>query len=57
MWVRDAAYTVDALLRLGLHEEVQAAVTFLLRCARATAPDLKSSTPLRRRRAGHRGRR
>ena len=41
MWVRDAAYTVDALIRLGLHAEVHAAVRFLLRCARSTAPDLK----------------
>ncbi len=41
MWIRDAAYAVDALLRLGLHAEVQAAVTFILRCARSTTPDLK----------------
>ncbi|MEU4244724.1 glycoside hydrolase family 15 protein [Actinoplanes sp. NPDC026619] len=41
MWTRDTAYTVDALIRLGLHAEVQAALTFLLRCARDTAPDLK----------------
>ena len=41
MWIRDASYTIDALLRLGLHAEVQAAFTFILRCARSTAPDLK----------------
>ncbi|MFI6073987.1 glycoside hydrolase family 15 protein [Actinoplanes sp. NPDC051343] len=47
MWVRDAAYTIDALLRLDLHQEVHAAVTFLLRCARATDPDLKVFYSLR----------
>lgn len=41
MWVRDAAYTIDSLLRLQLHQEVHSAVTFLLRCARSTDPDLK----------------
>ncbi|GAB1692902.1 glycoside hydrolase family 15 protein [Krasilnikovia sp. M28-CT-15] len=41
MWVRDAAYTVDAMLRLHLHEDVHAAVTFLLRCTARTAPDLR----------------
>lgn len=41
MWIRDASYTVDALLRLGLHAEVQAALTFILRCTRSTTPDLK----------------
>jgi GH15 family glucan-1,4-alpha-glucosidase len=41
MWVRDTAFTVDALIRLGLHAEVHAALTFLLRCVRSTAPDLK----------------
>jgi GH15 family glucan-1,4-alpha-glucosidase len=47
MWVRDAAYTIDALLRLNLHQEVQAAITFLLRCARSTDPDLKVFYTLR----------
>jgi GH15 family glucan-1,4-alpha-glucosidase len=41
MWVRDTAFTVDALIRLGLHAEVHAALTFLLRCVRSTAPHLK----------------
>lgn len=41
MWVRDAAYTVDALIRLGLHPEVHAAIRFLLHCVRSTTPDLK----------------
>jgi GH15 family glucan-1,4-alpha-glucosidase len=41
MWVRDASFTVDAFLRLGLHEEVHAALTYLLSCIRATTPGLK----------------
>lgn len=40
MWVRDSSFTVDALMKLGLHEEVQAAVSFLLGALRRTAPDL-----------------
>jgi len=38
MWVRDASFTVDAFLHLGLHEEVQAAVTWPLGAVRRTAP-------------------
>jgi GH15 family glucan-1,4-alpha-glucosidase len=41
MWVRDTAFTVDALIRLGLHSEVHAALAFLLRCVRSTTPYLK----------------
>jgi GH15 family glucan-1,4-alpha-glucosidase len=40
MWVRDSSYTVDALMELGLHEEVQSAVSFLLSAIRRTAPNL-----------------
>jgi GH15 family glucan-1,4-alpha-glucosidase len=40
MWVRDSSYTLDALMQLGLHEEVQLAVSFLLSAIRRTAPDL-----------------
>jgi GH15 family glucan-1,4-alpha-glucosidase len=40
MWVRDSSYTVDAFMELGLHEEVQSAVTFLLDVIRRSAPDL-----------------
>lgn len=40
MWVRDSSYTVDAFMELGLHEEVQSAVTFLLDVIRQSAPDL-----------------
>jgi len=41
MWIRDASFTVDAFLNLGLHEEVQGAVTWLLRSVRSTTPGLK----------------
>jgi len=41
MWVRDASFTIDAFLRLGLHEEVQAALTFILHCVRSSAPHLR----------------
>jgi len=40
MWVRDASFTVNALIALGLHEEVQASVERLLGTVRRTAPDL-----------------
>ncbi len=40
MWVRDSAFTVDALINLGLHEEVQGAVSYLLEVVRESAPDL-----------------
>ncbi len=40
MWVRDAAFTVDALINLGMHEEVQSAVTWLLGTITKTAPDI-----------------
>jgi GH15 family glucan-1,4-alpha-glucosidase len=40
MWVRDTSFVADSLLALGLHEEVQAVVNWLLGTIRATAPDL-----------------
>jgi GH15 family glucan-1,4-alpha-glucosidase len=40
LWVRDAAFTLNALINLGLDEEVQAAISFLLRTIRASEPDL-----------------
>lgn len=40
MWVRDSSFTIDALMNLRLHEEVQAAVSFLLAAIGGTAPDL-----------------
>jgi GH15 family glucan-1,4-alpha-glucosidase len=39
-WVRDSAFTLDALMRLGLPEQVQESFSFLLRAVRRTAPDL-----------------
>lgn len=39
-WVRDAAYTLHSLLRLGEQEDVHAAVSWLLRLARAQSPEL-----------------
>ncbi|MCU7726264.1 glycoside hydrolase family 15 protein [Actinoplanes sp. KI2] len=41
MWVRDAAFTVDALLGLRLEAEAHAALSFLLRCISSTGPELK----------------
>ena len=40
-WVRDSAFTLDALLRLGLPEQVQESFACLLRAVRQTAPDLR----------------
>jgi GH15 family glucan-1,4-alpha-glucosidase len=42
MWVRDASFTIDAFLSLGLHAEAQAAVQWLLGAVRGSAPELKS---------------
>ena len=40
-WVRDSAFTLDALMRLGLPEQVQECFGCLLRAVRKTAPDLR----------------
>ena len=40
MWVRDAAFTIDALMRLGLPEQVHESFCCLLRAVRLTKPDL-----------------
>jgi GH15 family glucan-1,4-alpha-glucosidase len=40
-WVRDSAYTLDALMRLGLPEQVHDSFTFLLGATATTAPDLR----------------
>jgi GH15 family glucan-1,4-alpha-glucosidase len=40
-WVRDSAFTLDALMRLGLPEQVQQSFACLLRAVRPTAPDLR----------------
>ncbi|MEO6957923.1 MAG: glycoside hydrolase family 15 protein [Antricoccus sp.] len=39
-WIRDAALTIDALVVLGLQEEVHAAVSWLLHAIRDNGPDL-----------------
>jgi GH15 family glucan-1,4-alpha-glucosidase len=41
MWVRDAAFTLDALMRLGLPETVHESFCCLLRAVKTTAPDLR----------------
>ena len=40
-WVRDSAFTLDALMRLGIPEQVQESFACLLRAVRETAPDLR----------------
>jgi GH15 family glucan-1,4-alpha-glucosidase len=40
-WVRDSAYTLDALMRLGLPEQVHDSFAFLLDAVQTTAPDLR----------------
>jgi GH15 family glucan-1,4-alpha-glucosidase len=40
-WVRDSAFTLDALMRLGIPEQVQESFGCLLRAVRTTAPDLR----------------
>ncbi len=40
-WVRDSAFTLDALMRLGLPEQVHESFSCLLRAVRETAPDLR----------------
>ena len=40
-WVRDSAFTLDALMRLGIPEQVQESFACLLRAVRQTAPDLR----------------
>nr|WP_240188260.1 glycoside hydrolase family 15 protein [Nakamurella flavida] len=39
-WIRDTAYTLNALFRFGLQEETHAAVSWLLRTMRRHGPDL-----------------
>ncbi|MBA8815236.1 GH15 family glucan-1,4-alpha-glucosidase [Microbacterium halimionae] len=39
-WVRDLAYTANALVHFGLREETHAAVSWLLRSIRESGPDL-----------------
>lgn len=39
-WVRDSSFALDAFIRLGLHEEVHGAVSWLLRAIRDNGADL-----------------
>lgn len=39
-WVRDASFMIDSLTRLGLSEEVDASLGWLLRAVQRTAPDV-----------------
>ncbi|HVT64006.1 MAG TPA: glycoside hydrolase family 15 protein [Mycobacteriales bacterium] len=41
MWVRDCAFTIDALLTLRLNDEAQAAVQWMLGALRRTEPELQ----------------
>jgi GH15 family glucan-1,4-alpha-glucosidase len=41
MWVRDAAFTIDAMLTLDLHDEAHAAVKWILGALRRTSPELR----------------
>jgi GH15 family glucan-1,4-alpha-glucosidase len=41
-WVRDASFALDAMIRLGLSEEVHAALSWLLRAVQHTAPDVRA---------------
>ncbi len=40
-WIRDGALTIDAFASLGMHEEVHACLSWLLKTVRSTAPDLR----------------
>lgn len=40
-WVRDTAYTVDAFIRCGLHEEIHAALVWLLATVRRHGPRIR----------------
>ena len=45
-WVRDAAYTLDALLALGRREDAHASLSWLLDRIATTAPEIKPLYPL-----------
>ncbi len=46
-WIRDASFALDAMNRLGLAEELQAGVTWLLRAVAQEAPSLRVFYDLR----------
>lgn len=41
-WVRDASFTLDAMSELDLTQEMEAALAWLLRAVRHTAPDVRA---------------
>lgn len=41
-WVRDSSFALDAMARLGLSEEVHAALSWLLHAVEHTAPEVRS---------------
>ena len=45
-WVRDTAYTLNAMIRFGLREEVHAAVSGMLKSVRSQGEDLRVFTRL-----------
>jgi GH15 family glucan-1,4-alpha-glucosidase len=53
MWVRDTAFTLDALMQLGLPEQVHESFCCLVRAVQTTAPDLRPFYSLQ----GHEARR
>ncbi|PZH09024.1 glycoside hydrolase family 15 protein [Streptomyces sp. NTH33] len=46
-WIRDSSYSLDAMGRLGLSEELHAGLSWLLGAAARTAPDLRPFFTLR----------
>ena len=46
-WVRDTSFALDALIRLGLQHEAHGTLSWLLRAARGTAPDIRPFYGLR----------
>ena len=51
-WVRDSAFTLDAMMQLGLPAQVHESFSFILGAIRETAPDLHPFYSLEGRRAG-----
>ncbi len=51
-WVRDSAFTLDALMQLGLPAQVHESFSFILGAIRETAPDLHPFYSLEGRKAG-----
>jgi GH15 family glucan-1,4-alpha-glucosidase len=39
-WIRDTSFVLDSFIRLGLTEEIQGTLAWMLSCIRQTAPDI-----------------